>query len=304
MAVVGAAAQLVDILLSACPHLRILTTSREALSVAGEMNWPVSPLPIPDPQRPSTAEELSGCESCRLFIERARYRNPAFVLTSKNAWAVAEICRRLEGLPLPIELAAARVGLSAEQVAERLADSLQLLTGGDRTASRRQKTLKGTLDWSFELLSEPEKELFKRLSVFAGGWTLEAAEAVGVSEGIGKEEVLDLLSKLVDKSLVAAEADREGRVRYRMLETVRQYAREKLKMSGEADEVQVRHVGFFLDLAEEAEPELAGPQQSLWVERLEGEHDNLRAALSWILKRGEADLVHAQEAFSGMDRCS
>jgi predicted ATPase/DNA-binding SARP family transcriptional activator/DNA-binding CsgD family transcriptional regulator len=287
---VDAAAQLVDILLGACPHLRVLATSREALSVPGEMNRPVPPLPLPDLQRPSTVEELSGCESCQLFIERARYRNPAFVLTPNNAWAVAEICRRLEGIPLAIELAAARVGLSVEQIAERLADSLKLLTGGGRTASRRQKTLRGALDWSYELLSEPEKELFERLAVFAGGWTLEAAETVGVGGGIHEEDVLDLLGRVVDKSLVLAESSGEGRVRYRMLEPIRQYAREKLGASGEADEVQGRHVAFFLVLAEEVELELAGPQQGLWVERLEGEHDNLREALSWVLQRGEGDL--------------
>jgi predicted ATPase/DNA-binding SARP family transcriptional activator/DNA-binding CsgD family transcriptional regulator len=288
---VDAAAQLVDILLGACPHLRILATSREALSVPGEMNRPVPPLPLPGLQRPSTVEDLSGCESCRLFMERARYRNPAFVPTPNNAWAVAEICRRLEGIPLAIELAAARVGLSAEQIAERLADSLKLLTDGGRTASRRQKTLRGALDWSYELLSEPEKELFERLGVFAGGWTLEAAETVGVGGGIDEEDVLDLIGRLVDKSLVLAESSGEGRVRYRMLEPIRQYARQRLGASGKADEVQSRHCAFFLALAEEAEPELSGPQQGLWVERVEREHDNLRAALSWVLKREEAELA-------------
>jgi predicted ATPase/DNA-binding SARP family transcriptional activator/DNA-binding CsgD family transcriptional regulator len=287
---VDAAAQLVDILLGTCPHLRVLATSREALSVPGEMNRPVPPLPLPDPQRPSTVEELSGCESCQLFIQRARYRNPAFVLTPNNAWAVAEICRRLEGIPLAIELAAARVGLSAEQIAERLADSLKLLTGGGRTTSRRQKTLRGTLDWSYELLSEPEQKLFEWLAVFAGGWTLEAAEAVGVGGGIDEEDMLDLLGRVVDKSLVLAEASGEGRVRYRMLELVRQYAWERLQMSGDAGEVQGRHAAYFLTLAEEAEPELSGPQQGLWVERLEGEHDNVRAALSWVLQSGESEL--------------
>jgi DNA-binding CsgD family transcriptional regulator/tetratricopeptide (TPR) repeat protein len=202
---------------------------------------------------------------------------------------VAEICRKLDGLPLAIELAAARVGtLSVEQISEKLEDSLKLLTVGDRTAVPRQQTLRGTLDWSYDLLSEPEQKLFRRLSVFAGGWTLEAAEAVGWSNDIEQGETLDLLSGLVEKSLVVSEPTEDGWVRYRLLEPVRQYALEKLEESKNAESVRCRHAEYFLALAEEAEPEMWGPEDKAWLERLEAEHDNLRAALSWTLERREA----------------
>jgi len=173
-----------------------------------------------------------------------------------------------------------------EQISERLSDSLKLLTGGGRTVTSRQQTLRGSLDWGHELLSEPERHLFRRLSVFAGGWTLEAAEAVCSGNGIAPDEVLDLLSGLVDKSLVVG-VGTGGVARYRMLEPIRQYALEKLAEGGEAGEVRGRHAAFFLDLAEEAEPELSGPEQSSWVEGLEADHDNLRDTLAWLLERGE-----------------
>jgi len=289
--VVGAAARLADTLLDSCPQLRILATSREPLGIAGERNWPVASLSLPDPQEQLTAEELERYESARLFGERARYRNPAFALTPRNAGAVAEVCRQLEGIPLAIELAATRVGtLSVEQISERLKGSLKLLRSGSRTATPRQQTLEGAMDWSYELLSEPERELFRRLSVFAGGWTLEAAEAVGPGGKAEKEDVLDLLFKLVDKSLVVAEAETGGVARYRMLEPIRQYARERLEESEKADTVRDRHAAFFLALAEEAEPELIGPQKGRWVERLDREHDNLRAALSRLLEVREGEL--------------
>jgi ATP/maltotriose-dependent transcriptional regulator MalT len=203
------------------------------------------------------------------------------------------ICRRLEGLPLAIELAAARVGtLSVEQISKRLTNSLKLLRGGSKTQMPKQRTLRGALDWSHALLSEDEKKLFGRLSVFAGGWTLEAAEAVGVGGEMEEGEVLDLLSGLVEKSLVvvARESDRGG-MRYRMLEPVRQYARERLEQSGEGEELRRRHAGFFLALAEDAEPRLRGPEDREWLQRLGREHDNLRAALSWALERGETELA-------------
>ncbi len=288
---VEAAAALVDTLLNSCPRLRILATSRELLRVAGEVAWLVPPLSLPDAEHPSTPEELSGVESARLFLERAIYRPHDFHLTQENAKAVGEICRKLDGVPLAIELAAAMVGtLSVEQISARLEDSLNLLTGGSRTAQPRQQTLKGALDWSYELLSEPERRLFGRLSVFAGGWTLEAAEGVSSGEGIEEENVLDLLRQLINKSLVVAGAGEREALRYRMLEPVRQYGREKLEESGEADAVQRRHVTLFLALAEEAEPGLRGARQGEWLERLEREHDNLRAALSWALESGETEL--------------
>ena len=281
--VVEAVAQLVDVLLDACQRLRVLATSREVLGIAGETTWLVSSLSVPDPRQRPTTEELERYESVRLFAERAHYRNPAFALTRQNARAVARICERLDGIPLAIELAAARVGLSAEQIATRLDDSLKLLTTGSRTASARQRTLRGALDWSYDLLSEPERVLFGRLSVFAGGWMLEAAEALGVGEDIEEGEVFDLLLRLVDKSLVVAEASAGGAVRYRMLEPVRQYAREKLEQSGEAEQTRRSHAEYFLALAEEAELRLRGATQLVWHERLEAEHDNMRAALSCSL---------------------
>jgi non-specific serine/threonine protein kinase len=286
-----AVAGLVDTLLDSCARLRILATSREAMGVDGEMRWLVPPLSVPKPHATPYSEELVSYESVRLFVERARGRDPSFSLSPHNTLAVADICRGLEGIPLAIELAASRVGtLSVEQISERLTDSLKLLIGGSKTQLAKQRTLRGALDWSHELLSEDEKKLFGRLSVFAGGLTLEAAEALGSGQGVEEGEVLDLLSGLVEKSLIVAKDSQESGVRYRMLEPVRQYAREKLEEEGEAEEVQRRHASFFLALAEDAEPKLQGPEDVEWLERLEVEHDNLRAALSWTLERGEAEL--------------
>jgi predicted ATPase/DNA-binding CsgD family transcriptional regulator len=288
-----ASAWLVDKLLDSCPSLRILATSREGLGVEGEMRWPVPPLSVPEPwlDTPSS-EELEACESVHLFVERARGRDPSFSLSSQNALGVAEICRMLEGIPLAIELAAARVGtLSVEQISQRLTDSLRLLTGGSKTQMPKQRTLRGALDWSFELFSEEEKELFGRLSVFAGGWTLEAAETVGAGGGVEESVVLDLLSGLVEKSLVVARRSDQGDIRYRLLEPIRQYASEKLEQGGEAKEVRRRHATYFLALAQQAGPRLRGPEDVEWLERLEREHDNLRAALSWALEREEPELA-------------
>jgi non-specific serine/threonine protein kinase len=288
------AAQLADALLSACPHLRILATSREALGVEGELVWRVDPLSVPDADpdahRAHSGGELARYEAVRLFVERARLRSPHFELTEENARVLVQISRQLEGMPLAIELAAARVrALSLEQIAQRLEDSLKLLRGDSRTAPQRQRTLRATLDWSYALLSEAERVLFRRLSVFAGGWMLEAAEALGSGEGVGNGEVLDPLSRLVDKSLVALEeGEHDGALRYTMLEPVRQYAREKLRESGEEDAVQERHAGYFLALAEEAEPEMSGPGQEAWLKKLEREHANLRGALAWALDPAES----------------
>ncbi|HEV2092679.1 MAG TPA: BTAD domain-containing putative transcriptional regulator [Rubrobacter sp.] len=292
---IDACAHLADTLLGGCTRLRILATSREALNVTGEVNWRVRPLPIPGPGPSPTVEEISTCESVRLFLDRARSRLPDFALTPRNARAVARICRELDGIPLAIELSSARMGaLAVEQVAERLEDSLKLLTGGGRTAEPRQRTLRATLDWSHDLLSGPERALFRRLSVFAGGFTLEAAEAVGTGEGIKKGEVLDLLCRLVDKSLVLAEggagAPQPACARYTMLEPVRQYGEERLAASPEAEAVRRRHASWFFELAQEVEPWLRGARQAVWLERLESEYGNLRVALGWALERGEADL--------------
>jgi predicted ATPase/DNA-binding CsgD family transcriptional regulator len=285
---IEACARLVDTLLGSCENLRVLATSREALNVEGEVNWMVPSLTVPDAEDPSGLQDLTGYESVRLFVERARFRSRGFALTEANAPVVVDICRRLDGIPLAIELASARMGaIGVEHIAERLKDSLEFLTTGDRTAAPRQRTLKATLAWSYDLLSEPERGMFGRLSVFAGGWTLEAAEAVGTGEPVEAGRVLDLLSALLDKSLVVAEASGEGEMRYRMLEPVRQYALERLVESGEAGETRRRHAAFFLDLAEKAHPELrAGPQVKR-LQILERENSDLRGALSWALSADE-----------------
>jgi predicted ATPase/DNA-binding CsgD family transcriptional regulator len=280
---VEAAAELVDVLLDSCPPLRVLATSREGLGVEGEARWPVPPLSVPDAQRPPTVEDLEGSESARLFAERASERRPGFALGPENVQAVAEICGKLDGIPLAIELAAARVGtLSAEQISERLEDPLKLLRDGGRIRMPRQQSLRGALEWSYELLFEPEQDVFRRLSVFAGGWTLEAAEAVVPSEGVEDGAVLDLLSNLVDKSLVVTvETTGDGGMRHRLLEPVRQYAQELLEERGEAEEALRRHAEFFLNLAEWARPELRTARQVEWLDRLDRENDNFRACMAW-----------------------
>ena len=286
-----ASARLVDKLLDSCPRLSILATSREALRVEGEVRWPVPPLSVPERQGTPLSEELEAYESVHLFDERAREHDPSFSLSPPNALAVVEICRMLEGIPLAIELAAARVGtLSVEQILQRLGGSLELLTRGGRTALPRHRTLKGALGWSYYLLSESERKLFRKLSVFAGGWTLEASEAVGAGEGVEEREVLDLLSGLVEKSLVVTKRGQDGGERYRMLEPVRQYALEQLEEGGEVEDTRYAYAQYFLALAEEAEPELLGPRETEWYDRLEEEHDNIRAALSWSLEGASPEL--------------
>jgi predicted ATPase/DNA-binding CsgD family transcriptional regulator len=290
---IDAAAQLADIVLSACPHLRVVATSREALGVEGEFVWRMDPLSVPDAPRDGdrdanrapAAGELERYDAVRLFVERARRYAPQFELGPENAGAVAQICRGLEGMPLAIELVAARMDvLVAGQIAERLDRALGLLRSGSREAIPRHQTLRATLSWSFELLGEPEQSLFGRLSVFAGGFSLEAVEAVGEGEGIERSDVLESLLMLVDKSLVVAGPTGDRGARYRLLEPVRQYARERLEQSGEADAFRRRHAEFFLGLAEEAAAELTGAHQQEWAKRLEAEHDNMRAALSWSLE--------------------
>jgi predicted ATPase/class 3 adenylate cyclase len=275
-----ACAQLSDTLLRSCPHLQILASSREPMSIAGELTYRVPSLSLPDPSMPQTPETLSHYEAVRLFIERVRFHQPAFSVTDRNAPALASVCHHLDGIPLAIELAAARAhSLSVEEIEARLGERFRLLTGGSRTALPRQQTLRAAMDWSYDLLTEAEKTLLQRLSVFAGGWRFAEAEAVCSGEGVEEWEALDLLSGLVDKSLVLYE-EREGQERYSLLETVRQYAGERLGQSGEAETVQERHRSCFLALAETARPQLSGPDQVAWYGRLEAEYDNLRAALA------------------------
>jgi predicted ATPase/class 3 adenylate cyclase len=279
---VGACAQLAETLLRACPNLRILATSREALGIAGEATWRVPSLSLPQPHELAQTDSLARItqyEAIRLFIERAEAASSEFRVTPQNIRAIVQICQRLDGIPLAIELAAARVkALSVEQIASRLDDRFRLLTGGSRTALPRQQTLRAMMDWSYELLNERERTLFRRLSAFAGGFTLEAAEAICADAQIPSSEILDLLTNLVSKSLVVF---RDEEARYRLLETVRQYARDKLLETGEAAWVRDRHRDWFLAFAERAERALQGPEQALWLKRLETEHDNLRAALEW-----------------------
>lgn len=279
--VLEAAARLADALLKSCPKVRLLVSSREALGIAGESAYRVPSLSLPQPTKTYTPESLSQYEAVRLFIERAASAKADFAVSNQNAPALAQVCHRLDGIPLAIELAAARIrSLAVEQIAERLGDRFRLLTGGSRTALPRQQTLRAMIDWSYDLLEENQKALLTRLSIFLGGFTLEAAENVCSGGGVEKWEVLDLLTALVDKSLVVAEEQGKA-VRYRLLETVRQYAGERLLERGEAEGRRVRHRDYFLALAEEASTQLRSWEQVQWLEQLETEHDNLRAALDF-----------------------
>ena len=280
---VSACASLADALLRSCPGVHLLTSSREALNVPGEQMYRVPTLSVPDPKQTYTPPALLPFESVRLFTERAKTVQPSFAVTDANAADVAAICVRLDGIPLAIELAAARVrSLPVEQINTRLDQRFRLLTGGSRTVLPRQQTLRALVDWSYDLLTQNEKTLLCRLSVFAGGWTLEAAEAVCSDETIEAWEVLDLLTSLVNKSLVAYDETEDGAGRDRLLETVRHYAADLLAASGETEDVQARAASWFLRFAEEAKPKLSGPEQGIWLSRLEAEHDNLRASLSWF----------------------
>ncbi|HUF00058.1 MAG TPA: adenylate/guanylate cyclase domain-containing protein [Anaerolineales bacterium] len=274
-----------EALLRACPKLKILASSREALEVAGEVAYRVPSLTTPDPDHLPPLEEFLEVESIRLFIERAANAKTDFKLTKDNASFIAQICFRLDGIPLAIELAAARVKMmSPEQIASRLGDRFRLLTGGSRTALPRQQTLRALIDWSYSLLSEPEKTLFRRLAVFVGGWSLEAAEAV-CGEERGELDVLDPLTRLVDKSLVFVEEEFIGEMRYHRLESIRHYSREKFFDTDEVEIVRDRHLEFFLQFAELADENLQGRDQFIWVNRMLAEMDNLRTALEWGLSR-------------------
>ena len=283
--VVAACARLAETLLRSCPQLRILASSREPLGIAGETAWPLPPLSLPDHWRdigdgPDALERLSEYEAVRLFIDRATLARPAFHPTNENIVTIAQICWRLDGIALAIELAAARIRvLTLEQIVERLDDRFHLLTTGSRTAVPRQQTLRSLIDWSHDLLSEPERVLFRRLSVFARGRTLESLEAVCSDGVLEPGEVVDLLTQLVDKSLVFVEKSPGTGARYYMLESIWDYANEKLVAAGEADAVRIRHLDYFLGFAEKISPQLRGPQQKEWLERAEQEDMNLRFSL-------------------------
>jgi non-specific serine/threonine protein kinase len=299
---VDAVAELCATLLAGCPHLRLLATSRETLRIAGERSWPVPPLSVPavvKAARDDDVADVREAEAVQLFAERAQALAPGFAVTVDNAETVARICQRLDGIPLAIELAAARLpSLSLPQLAARLGRQLRLLTGGSRTAPDRQQTLRATIDWSYAHLSLPEQVVLHRLAVFAGGATLEAAEAVCADEGdepgtqnqsLASVDVLDLLASLVAKSLVQTD-DAHGERRYRLLEAVREFAGEKLEQSGELRAVRDRHRDWFLALAERAEPHFTSGEQVSWLDRCQIERDNFRAALTWCDESGRSGM--------------
>lgn len=288
-----ASAALAETLLARCPKLTILATSREALSVPGEKQYPIPTLSLPDVGK--TLEVLRAYESVHLFEERAQLTQPDFVLTLENAASIARICNRLDGIPLAIELAAARVNMfSTEQIAARLGDRFDLLTGGSRTAMPRQQTIRASIDWSWDLLSASERVLFRRLPVFAGGWTLEGAEAVCSGHGINLADVLPLLTQLVAKSLVLVSRQPRQERRFFFHETIRHYALERLDESGETAWLRDNHLAYMVDLAEKAEEELKGPRQRQWDRRLASERENISHALEHAV---EADVK------AGLDLC-
>ncbi len=279
-------ARLASSLLSACSRLKILTTSREALGIPGEWLYSVPALDMPKEYSIIDVETVSEFPALALFAERARAARSDFALNPENIRAVVSICSQLDGLPLAIELIAARVKtLSIEQIAARLDDRFALLTSGSRIAASRQQTLRAALDWSYELLTETERELFRQLSVFAGGFTLEALESVALLDS--NQSILDALSRLVDKSLLLVE--QQDQPRYRFLEPIRQYARDKLNETGESNLIQDRHLNHYLRVAEETEPYLFGVGQQDWKNRLELDHDNLRVALAWSLESNQIE---------------
>jgi predicted ATPase/DNA-binding XRE family transcriptional regulator len=284
------AAPEVSALMVSCRDVVVLATSRAPLHVRGEQEYPVSPLTLPASTLSPAPQEILGSPSGRLFVDRARAAFPTFRLEGENAAAVAAICWRLAGLPLALELAAAKVRfLSPPHLLARL--DRVLSAGGARDLPLRQRTMRATLDWSYNLLSEEEKALFRRLSVFAGGFALEATEAVGANQETNAEDVLELLGRLVEQSLVLAQPGEDsGEVRYSMLEPVHQYGLERLELSDEAEEARQRHAEYYLALAEQTEPELWGPRQVALLDRLEEEHDNLLAALRWARETGDVEI--------------
>src|SRR5258706_3007388 len=275
--------QLVDHILRRGPGVAILVTSRERLGTVGELTYRVPSLTVPGLGDNIAPDALLAYEGVRLFVERAKLLRPDFSVTAENAASLASICHRLDGIPLAIELAAPRLrSMSVEELSQRLDQRFALLTDGSRPALPRHRTLRSMIDLGSDLLGQPEKMVFTVLSVFARGWTPAAAEEVGAGEGIEHRDVVDLLTSLADKSLVVSEQE-DAQTRFRLLETVRQYARDRLEDTGGSAAVRVRHRDYYLTLAEEADPKLRGAEQAEWLRRLEEEHENLRAGLEWSL---------------------
>ncbi len=283
-----ASAALLGRLLAGCPAIQAIATTREPFHIAGEQVWRLGSLAVPASDDVVSAERLAGVAAVQLFVERAQAVAAQFRLTDENAAAVADICVRLEGIPLAIELAAAWVRvLKVEQIAERLANALAVLSGGKRDTPSRQQTLRAALDWSYALLDEPERRLLERLAVFRGGANLESVEAICADDDLPVAEILRLMAQLVDKSLVQVEDD--GPVaRYRLLEPVRLYAEDRLAIADQSEAVATRHAAAFLELAQRAAPELGGPGQIAWLQRLDREQDNFRTALNWMADRDDA----------------
>jgi predicted ATPase/class 3 adenylate cyclase len=285
-----AVARFIDDALSACPRVHFLATSREGLGVVGERMLAVPSLELPH-QDETDVETLAGREAVRLFVERAREAKSGFRLSDGNQAAVVRLCRRLDGIPLAIELAAARVrSLSPAELAERLDARFRLLAGGPRTAVERHQTLRRAIDWSYDLLADMERQALQRLAVFAGGFLLDGAEQVITGEDLELADVVDVLARLVDKSLLGAE-DHDGVTRYELLETIRQYAQDRLEASGQADVFHGRHAEYYAGLAGDAGQGLRGPDEVAWTVRVEAEFDNLRAAVAWALATADADLA-------------
>jgi predicted ATPase len=280
------AAQVANRLLRRCPGLRILATSRDVLGVDGEVVWRVPSMPTLDARRSHTMDELQQCDTVQLLVQRAQAARPGFELNSDNAPSVVRVCQTVDGIPLAIELVAARTrSMSVSAIEERITEQFTLVTGGRRLSMPRQRTLWATFDWSHELLTDEEKTVFRRLSIFAGSFTLDAAEAVcGSTEGdVHDQSHLVTLTGLADKSLMISLEGAYGADRYRLLEPIRQYAAERLGQAGESDDIRGRHARYFLDLGENAFDELRGPRQRAWMERVTNELDNLRACFTWAL---------------------
>jgi len=281
---------LVGPLLSSCPDLTVLCTSRSALALPGETVWSVAPMRLPPASARPDPEALADSEAGRLFLARATSALPSFTLTPGDAPAVADLCRRLDGIPLALELAAAWVRiLSPHQIAERLDDCFRLLSRGRVGDLAHHQTMRAAVDWSYDLLDEPERALFRRLAVFRGGLSLAAAEAVAAGPEPVADDLLVALAGLVEKSMLQAQPAAGEDPRYRLLEPLRQYAAERLEEAGEGEAVRQRHLAYFAALTEEAEPELTGPAQGSWLDRLDREHENLRAAMAWGLAGGDAE---------------
>jgi predicted ATPase/class 3 adenylate cyclase len=296
--IVGACAQLADRLLKSCHDLHILATSREGLGISGETTWRVPSLPTPSSQDLKCFERIAESPAVRLFVDRAVSVVPDFQLTAKNAPAVAKVCQRLDGIPLAIELAAARVKMiSPEEIALRLNDRFRLLTGGSRTALPRHQTLRAAIDWSYHLLGGAEGVLFRRLSLFPGSFSLEVAESICEGPDLDSMDIMDSVSRLVDKSLLILEPS-EGSARYRMLETIREYAFDRLRESGETAQLQSQFLEFFVNFGQRGHQELSGPAQGEWFERLDAEGDNFRAALTWPAQEPDVQISQLRLALA------